>query len=303
MLLITGATGFLGQNILREIEKKRKGKDIRILTTDPEKAKRMYPRYEIVRGDVTDPKTLDGIGKDVDVIIHLAGLVSYTRPREELFRVNVEGTRNILEACPNAKKIVFSSSVAVYGEIRGIADEDYRNKPKTPYGESKREAERLIRDSGLESVIFRIAPVYGKGSPYWLKNLGLLEKGFPIPKTTNLTHVVHISNVVQAFRLGLKAKSGGASKRTYNIADRKPVKFVDFAESLVKLLGNEPRTMPMWLVRSLARMKGMKPYIDTLTMNRNYSVSRAARELGYKPKTDFREEMKKMVEWYRASKP
>ncbi|MFC2143765.1 NAD-dependent epimerase/dehydratase family protein [Candidatus Aenigmatarchaeota archaeon] len=105
MFLVTGATGFLGQNIIKEISKK--GKDIggiRILTTDPEKAKKMYPKYEIVRGDVTDPKTLEGIGKGVDTIIHLAGLVSYTKPREELFRVNVEGTRNILEACPNAKK-------------------------------------------------------------------------------------------------------------------------------------------------------------------------------------------------------
>jgi nucleoside-diphosphate-sugar epimerase len=295
MLLVTGASGFLGQNILKGMGGK---KDIRILTTDLEKTKKIYPGYEIVRGDVTDPRTLDGIGKGVDTIIHLAGLVSYTKPRGELFRVNVEGTRNVLEACPNAKKIMFSSSVAVYGDVRGIADEDYRNKPKTPYGESKREAENIIRDSNLESVIFRIAPVYGKGSPYWFKNLGLLEKGFPIPKTTNLTHVVHVSNVVQAFRLGLKKDSKG----TYNIADKKPVKFVDFAESLVRLLGNEPKTMPMWLVKSLARMKGMKPYMDTLTMNRNYNVSKAIRELGYKPRTDFKEELKKMVEWYKKSK-
>ncbi len=295
MFLVTGATGFLGQNIINEIGKK--GKGIRILTTDPEKAKRMYPKYEVVRGDVTDPKSLEGIGKDVDTIIHLAGLVSYTKPREELFRVNVEGTRNILEACsPNAKKIMFSSSVSVYGEVKGVAKEDYKGKPKTPYGESKKEAERLIRNSGLESVIFRIAPVYGKGSPYWLKNLGLLEKGFPVPKTTNLTHVAHILNVVQAFRLGLKP--GSKAQGTYNIADSKPVKFVEFAETLIRLLGNEPKTMPMWLVRSLAKMKGMSNYLDTLIMNRNYSISRATRELDYKPRTDFKEELKRMVDWY-----
>ncbi|MCK4531748.1 MAG: NAD(P)-dependent oxidoreductase [Candidatus Aenigmarchaeota archaeon] len=296
MLLVTGATGFVGTNIMKEVGKKRK--DIRILDIDIGSAKRLYPKYETVRGDITKPETLKWVGKDVDIVIHLAGLVSYSKPRDVLFRVNTEGTKNVLETCKEADKLIFSSSVSVYGEIKGQADESYPRDPKTPYGESKRKAENLVRDSGLRNLIFRIAPIYGEGSPQWLKNLSLLEKGFPISRTENLTHVTHISNAVQAFMLGLKPKSEGI----YNIADERPVKFVEFAETLVEMLGKEVKVLPYWFVSFLARFKGMKTYLDVLTMNRNYDIANAINELNYKPKLDFLGELEKMVEWYKNSK-
>ena len=296
MLLVTGATGFVGQNLIKEIAKIRK--DIRVLSLCYEEAKKMYPRYEVFKGDITKPETLAGVGKDVDVVIHLAGMVSYSKPRDVLFKVNAEGTKNVLEACQKADKFIFSSSVAVYGEIKGEADESYPRNPKNAYGESKREAENFVRDSGMRNTIFRIAPIYGEGSPQWLRNLRLLEEGFPIPQTENLTHVTHISNVVQAFRLGLKKKSEGI----YNIADETPVKFVEFSETLVQLLGKKPRRLPYWLVSFLASMKGMKTYLDVLTMNRNYDITNARNELKYNPEIDFFEKLKDMVEWYKTTK-
>ncbi|MEE9323371.1 MAG: NAD(P)-dependent oxidoreductase, partial [Candidatus Aenigmarchaeota archaeon] len=235
--------------------------------------------------------------KDIDTVIHLAGLVSYSKPREVMFRVNTEGTKNVLEACKKADKFIFSSSVSVYGEIKGEADESYPRNPKNPYGESKREAENIIRDSDIPNLIFRIAPIYGEGSPQWLKNLSLLEKGFPIPRTPNLTHVTHILNAVHAFTIGIKKGEG-----IYNIADVKPVKFVEFAEILVEMLGKEPKTLPYWLVNLLARLKGLKTYLDVLTMNRNYDISNAVKELDYNPKIDFLGELKKMVDWYKLQK-
>jgi nucleoside-diphosphate-sugar epimerase len=298
MLLVTGATGFLGSNILKEVSKKRA--DIRILSNDPEAARKMYPKFEVVEGDVTVLGSLKTAGKDVDTVIHLAGLVSYTRPKSELIRVNAGGTKNVLEACRKADKFVFSSSVSVYGEIKvgDSAGEDFHMKPKNAYGESKLEAEKTILDSGMKSVILRIAPVYGAGSPQWMKNLSLLEKGFPIPQTSNLTHVAHVSGAVQAFGLALKPKSKGV----FNVADAQPVPFIDFAGDLISLLGKEPRTLPFWFVNFLATMKGMKTYFDVLTMNRSYDVSRAMRELGYDPELDFYAELRRMVEWYKREK-
>jgi nucleoside-diphosphate-sugar epimerase len=295
MLLVTGATGFLGLNTLKEIAVRRS--DIRILANDPANARKMYPKYEIVRGDITEPGTLKDAGKDVDAVIHLAGMVSYTKPKGVLFRLNTEGTRNVLEACRKADRFIFSSSVAVYGEIRDRADENYKTAPKNAYGQSKLDAEKIILDSGMKSVILRIAPVYGAGSPQWMKNLSLLDKGFPIPQTGNLTHVAHVSNAVQAFRLALKPKAKGI----YNIADEKPVAFVGFASELVTLLGKEPKTLPYWFVNFIARMKGMKAYFDVLTMNRNYGIAKA-KELGYDPEIDFYAELGKMVEWYKNSR-
>lgn len=296
MLLITGGTGFVGTNLIREISKKRK--DIRILTTDFEKTKKMYPKFEVFKGDMTRIETLSGVSKDVDTVIHLAAMVSYTKPKEILFRNNVEGTKNILRACERADKFIFASSVSVYGEIKGRADESYPRNPRNPYGESKREAENAILESGMRSLILRIAPIYGEGSPYWQKNLSLLERGFPIPRTRNLTHVVHISNVVQAFVLGLKPRAEGV----YNIADESPVEFMELARTLSELLGRKPRVLPYWLVNILARMKGMKTYLDVLTVNRNYDITKAREELKYKPELDFKKELRKMVEWYNSQK-
>jgi len=296
MLLVTGGTGFVGSNVIKEIGKVRK--DIRILSLSFEEAKKIYPRYEIFKGDITRPETLSGAAKDVDVAIHLAGMVSYSKPRDELFRINVKGTKNIIRACERVDKFIFSSSVSVYGEIKGQADESYPRNPRNAYGESKREAENLIRDSGLRNLIFRIAPIYGEGSPHLMKIFRLIEKGFPIPRTSNLTHVTHISNVVQAFKLGMKPKAEGI----YNIADEKPVKFTEFAETLVRSLGREPKTLPYWFVSFLARMKGMKTYLDVLTMNRNYDIANARKELNYYPKLNFQKEVRKMAGWYRLQK-
>jgi UDP-glucose 4-epimerase len=295
MLLVTGATGFLGSSVTRAIASVRK--DVRILSNDHEAAKTMYPQFDVVKGDITRPQSLKGIGKNVDTIIHLAGVVSYTKPKDELFEINVEGTKNILEACPNAKKLIFASSVSVYGEIpasKGPAGENYPARPANLYGWSKLEAEKLIAESGMKCVVLRIAPVYGAGSPQWFRNLTLLEKGFPIPKTRNLTHVAHISNVAQAFALALKPRAEGV----YNIADGKPVPFVEFASGLVTLLGGRPKLMPAWLVSLAARAKGMKAYLDVLTINRNYDISSARKRMGYKPNVEFNAELKKMIDWY-----
>ncbi|MCX6817572.1 MAG: NAD(P)-dependent oxidoreductase [Candidatus Aenigmarchaeota archaeon] len=295
MLLVTGATGFLGSSVMRAIASGRR--DVRILSYDYEAAKTMYPQFDVVKGDITRPQSLKGIGKNVDTIIHLAGIVSYTKPKDELFEINVEGTKNMLEACDASKKIIFASSVSVYGEIpasKGPASENYPTRPANLYGWSKLEAERLIADSGMKYVVLRIAPVYGAGSPQWFRNLSLLEKGFPIPKTRNLTHVAHISNVAQAFALALKPRAEGI----YNIADEKPVAFTEFASELVTLLGGRPKLMPGWLVGLGARAKGMKAYLDVLTINRNYDISSAKKQLGYRPKVEFNTELKKMINWY-----
>lgn len=225
----------------------------------------------------------------------MAGLVSYSKERKsELFDVNVNGTKNLLESCEGVDKFIFSSSVSVFSPIKDIADEDYPCDPQNMYGLSKLNAENLVSSSGVKNIIFRIAPVYGIGSSSWFKNLKLLEKGFPVPNTKNLTHIVHVSDVVQAFKLGLKKGRG-----LYIIADKKPIKFLELSELIMDQLGKKTRKMPVWMVNTFARFSGMKQYLDVLTANRNYDIVKAEKDLGYKPRADLKVEIKKMIEWYR----
>ncbi len=294
MILITGATGFLGGSIVGKIAEKRK--DIRILAIDYENAGRVYPEFDVVKGDITRKETLSGVGRDVDTVVHLAGLVSYSKKkRDNLMLINHEGTKNLLEECKNAGRFVFSSSVSVYGEIAPgeKADEDYQRNPINAYGLSKLMAEQEVLNSGIPFIIFRIAPVYGSGSPQWKTNLSMLEKGFPIPKTGNLTHITHISNLVQAFDLSLKSDQG-----VYNIADPAPLKFTELAGRLVSMLGKKPRTLPMWVVKALAFLKGKSGYMDILTMNRNYDISSAMKKMNYSPEENTDSWLREMVDWY-----
>ncbi len=293
MLLVTGASGFVGMPLVERLLKR--GYKVRALCISGGEAKKLPSRVEAVIGDITKPQTLISPLKGVETVIHLAGMVSYTKPKEELFRINAIGTRNLLEQCRNVKKFIFASSVSVYGEIRGEADEDYPLAPRTPYGESKLMAEKYIRDSKIPHVILRMAPIYGTGSPDWIKNLRLMEKGFPIPKTDNLTHVTHIDNAVDAF---VKAVEKGEG--VYNIADPRPVRFVEFAETVMRSLGKKPRKMPAFLVGMIAKIMGMGSYLDVLTMNRHYVIRKAEKELGYRPLSDFEAEVKRMVRWYRS---
>jgi nucleoside-diphosphate-sugar epimerase len=127
-----------------------------------------------------------------------------------------------------------------------------------------------------------------------VKALRLLDGGFPIPSTKNLTHVVHVSDAVQAFAKALDRGSG-----TCNIADREPVRFVGFAESILSELGRQPKKMPPWLLSLLVGFTSMKTYYKTLVANRNYDISRARRQLLFSPKAGMAEGIRDMVEWYR----
>jgi nucleoside-diphosphate-sugar epimerase len=290
MLLLTGGTGFVGRGLTERLL--GKGREVRLLCLPDEDVGNLKKQAEIVRGDITRPDTLRDALKGVDTVVHMAGLVSYTKPKAVLYGVNAAGTKNLIRHCKKVKRFVFTSSVSVYGEIRGKADESYPLSPATNYGLSKAVAENVVRDSGIDHVILRVAPAYGKGSPSWLHNLRLLRKGFPIPRK-NKTHVIHVSDFVRAIELAVDRGEG-----CYNVADNDPMPFVEFAETMVRLLGKRPVKMPMFAVSLLARITGMKTYLDVLTMNRHYVIDRAKRELGFRPGANFGREAKRMVDWY-----
>lgn len=293
MILITGGTGFIGTALIKRLLEA--GEEIRLLKLYSEKTD--LPVAEVLDGDILDPDSLKEAVKGVDKIVHLAGVVSYTMPKEQLFKINVEGTKNMLAACSKVKRFVFASSVSVYGPRKGLITEDTPTMPMNDYGSSKLEAEEAVLESGLNYVIVRMAPIYGAGSPQWMKNLKLLDSGFPVPNVKTMTHVLSIDNAAQALQLALTGSEG-----VYNIADDKPVPFVDFTEEILRLLGKEPKRMPLWLLKIGASFKGLGPYLDVLVHERNYDLKEARKGLGYKPDKDFDNQLKRMVKWYTESK-
>jgi len=292
MILITGATGFLGSNLTKKLLKD--GYSIRIYDTNVTDAKKHFPKAEIMEGDIMNRSLLKAAMKNVSTVIHLAGLVSYTAPESELFRINVYGTKNVIDSAVNAKRVLFASSVSVMGRVDQMVNENYIGKPVNPYGRSKLVAENLIRDSGIDGVSLRMAPLYGAGSYFWIRAMKTVENGFPVPNVPNLIHLLHVRNAVQAFEKSLKKGSG-----IYLVADADPIKFTDFTGIIAKAFGMKQRLWPPWIVFSLAKLKGIGKELEAFTIPRQYDISKARKELGYKPNQDTEKEIMSMIDWYK----
>ncbi len=151
-VVITGASGFLGQHLVAELQK------------DPDIHIKKFQRGQHSLDDI---KSLRNLVEDSDVIFHLAGLVSSKNPGE-LERVNVFGTQNLVTAMqaanPNAQ-LIFASTFAVYKTPQkgDLITEDYQTEQRNKYGQTKLSAENLIRAAGINYSILRFANVYGPG--------------------------------------------------------------------------------------------------------------------------------------------
>ncbi|HSD25905.1 MAG TPA: NAD(P)-dependent oxidoreductase [Vicinamibacteria bacterium] len=177
-LLLTGPFGNIGSHALPELL--REGHQVRCFDLDtPEHraaARKHGRRIEVLWGDVRDREALDRAVAGVDAALHLAAVIppgSNDDP-EQARAVNVDGTRNVLEACaalPRKPRVLYTSTFDVHGHTlhkpppRRVTDPLVATDP---YTEHKIAAEELVRTSGLEWCIFRLSdvPVIGLRDPH-----------------------------------------------------------------------------------------------------------------------------------------
>ncbi|MBL7160635.1 MAG: NAD-dependent epimerase/dehydratase family protein [Candidatus Aenigmarchaeota archaeon] len=291
MILVTGGTGFIGQQVVKDLL--AQGEKVRLLCRSPMEMRGV----EVIKGDLLDKESLKAALKDVENVIHLAAKISYTAPREELFSLNVESVRCLAEAF-KGKKFVLASSVSVYGDTWEPAGEEAPFNPNNIYGETKIAAERALREAGIPSAALRLSVIFGAGSQKWFRVLQMLSKGFPVPGTSKVTNVLHVSDVSRAFILALQKGSG-----PYNIAAEHSIPIKQLVLLLARELEIKARFWPPWLISFLAKFKGnAKAQLGSFTTNRIFKTEKAKEELGFSPKADFEKEIKRMVEWYKSVK-
>lgn len=203
-LMITGASGFIGTNFIE----------------------RYKDKYNIVPVDLLKVKPEEIEFKDVDTVLHLAALVHQMNgaPREKYFEVNTELTKKIAEAAKKnkVKHFVFYSTVKVYGYDGDLYDHNFIlneyspcNPTNDPYGESKWEAEKILRemesDDFIVSVI-RPPMVYGKGVKGNMETLINLIRKLPILPfnyTKNRRSFVNIDNLLHLTSLVIDKEKEG----------------------------------------------------------------------------------------------
>ncbi len=179
--LITGALGHVGSALIREYVKREDIELIRVLDNLSTQRycslfnlPKTHVKIEFIEGDINDLEILKKSMKGIDVVIHLAAITdapSTVEKPEETRLVNLEGTKNVLEAAIEAgvKKFIFPSSTSVYGESEGLVDENTPMellKPSSPYAEYKIKAEKLVQEAntrnGIQTFVLRKGTIFGE---------------------------------------------------------------------------------------------------------------------------------------------
>jgi UDP-glucose 4-epimerase len=295
-VLVTGATGFVGQHLIECL--KLDGYNIKTIT------RKLIPGVDTVICDFLKDDIPDNALKDIDIVFHLAGyahdLKSESGIEQTYQKINVNVTADLLSLSVkhNVKKFIFVSSVKAGGtSIRGgCATEEGQSDPAGIYGRTKREAELKILEAGRESdmhvSILRPALIYG---PKVKGNLNLMMQGIkkgwfpPLPEIGNRRSMIHVDDIVQALLfIANNKKSNG---EVFIATDGKVYSSRNIYEIMCYVLDkNIPNwSVPRLLFNVIARLSsGFKYKIDKLLGDECYS-SKKLQSLGFKARKQLRQ--------------
>ena len=178
-ILVTGATGFVGNTLLPKLQEVFSNAEVTALVLPGDNFKdtlSVHEQLRIIEGDITDKKEMQDALKGHSHVIHLAGLISYwNRDHEILMAVNKAGVENIVEGCleHDISKLIHISSVGAYGFNKDgrLADEETQFNWPGYFGymvskyEGQKIVEQAIRDKQLNAVILNPASIMGPGDP------------------------------------------------------------------------------------------------------------------------------------------
>jgi dihydroflavonol-4-reductase len=283
---------------------------------------------EFLAGDLCRPQTLTPVVDSVDVIFHVASLFRYSASWEDLFAVNVEGTKNLCRAAIAARvsKLVLISTAGVYGIPQSLpVGEDDPTNPSNAYEQSKLEQEQVARqicaNNQLGLLILRPAPIYGPRNRYGigtiLRMVALGQLPIISKNLNTLVPLVHVTDVVGAtlHLLSIPHTLG----QVYNVVDDSAYRKYELFSSAAPLLKakiyyTRLPLLPRWLLNVLAAWAEWKartithkePKIERATIDlmfNDYQYSNAKlKATGYKlVYPDARAGLEETISWYQQN--
>ena len=325
--LVTGASGFLGGHLVDRLLEA--GHPVRAHVLEPDAASRLEARgVEVRRSDLVQDGDLAPWLEGVDVVVHCAGIAAQRAAREDIWRVNVEGTKTLLAQCTRAgiSRFVYISSVAVYGHAPPPVSEDAPQRPVNLYGESKRAAEEILfrchSESGLPAVVLRPCLIYGERDrrlPRFLVRMSRLPF-LPLPHGgRRAVALVHVSDVVQAILAA--STSPRAAGSAYNVTDGELHTYRDVLDRLREITGKRPRIVPIpgavfhaglkvvlglarrgrWGKSADASRDDLSESLRVFDLDSIYSIEKARKDLGFTPRVGLAEGLERTLAFCREA--
>lgn len=277
-ILITGVDGFIGKQLSKALVKR--GHEIK------------------GSGNVLDKNRIEKEIKDVDCVIHLAAKTTHkdlVENKFEALETNIDGTKNVLDAFirSEAKKFIYPSSGKVYGKIESLPiSETHPTNPLNVLGKTKLIAEKFIEfysNNDKEFVILRIFNVYGKGQkenflvPTILKQVSLRKEEIMLGDTEAKRDYVYIDDVVSAIVKAVERKDK-MGLLIYNICSGVGRSAKDIVYLIGKILGKD---IKIKVNRKLLRSDESEAEYGSYEL--------AKKELGWKPKVNLEEGLRKLA--------
>ncbi len=331
LCLITGASGFIGGRLAARLA--HEGRRVRCLvraSSDTEQLERLD--VELAVGDLTDADSLARAVRGASHVLHCGALVSDWATTQEIARVNVTGTRELLAAAADAsvRRFVHFSTTDVYGHPGGAEIEESHAASRFGnwYAQSKRQAEAEVRRvqaaSALDAVILRPATVYGPGSRDVVgeiaraiqgRHMLLIDGGRP------LAGLCYVENLIDAALLALRHEA--APGNVFNVSDGLRVSWRQFTDDLAAGLRCPPVrwSLPYALAngigfslehgyRLLRRATGLRTppllsrqAVQVLGRDQDFSNRKLRDTLGWEPRVDYATGLQATLAWLRSEYP
>ena len=299
MILVTGASGFVGRGILAELAR-RGVPGIAAVRNQP--AKPLQEAVYVTGVDLSPESSWDTALVGVKTVIHAAARVhvmndTATDPLAEFRRINVAGSANLAmqAAAAGVRRFVFISSIKVHGE-RNVEGRPFRSTdnpaPADPYGISKWEAEleltRIAKATGLELVIIRPVLVYGPGVKANVEAMmRWLVRGVPLPfgSIDNRRSLVALGNLVDLIITCVEHPR--APGETFLVSDGEDLSTTELLKRMAAALGVSPRLIPVpaAMLRVATSLLGRQDLGRRLFESLQVDIAHARERIGWSPTT------------------
>jgi nucleoside-diphosphate-sugar epimerase len=310
LYLITGIGGFIGSSLARELL--RHGEQVRgvdnFSTGKPDNLAEIMAEIDFREADILDLDAMKLACAGVDYVLHQAAIPSVPKSVVDPIgsnRANVDGTVNVLVAARDAgvKRVIYAASSSAYGDTPTLPKhEGMTPDPISPYAVAKLASEHYLKSFyrcyGLETVALRYFNIFGPRqdptSPYsgvLAKFITLMLKGQPptiFGDGEQSRDFTYIENAVDANLLACKASSSDAAGKVFNVATGRRVTLTETFKLLQPLTSYSGSP-----IYGKERGGDIKHSLADISLAETY--------LGYKPRIDFEEGLRRTVEWYRKA--